>query len=132
MKSASRALFLAALMLPGALWAHHSYAMFDTTKNVVLTGTVKNWRWTNPHCWLSLIAQDQQGHVVEWGLEGGSPEVFRSRGWPRTVMKPGDKVTVTVHPLRSGAIGGSLESVTAVDGNTYTISAAADRAASTK
>ena len=107
------------LLAAGESSAHHSGAMFDRAKEVTLTGVVKDWQWTNPHTWLQLVVQNEKGEPTEWSIEGQSPQVHRGRGWTRTVFKPGDKVTVKVHPLRDGALGGSIMSVTAADGNTY-------------
>ena len=107
------------LLSGGSALAHHSGAMFDRTKQVTLTGTVKDWQWTNPHTWLILVATNDKGEVVTWNLEGQSPQVQRGRGWSRAVLKAGDKVTVTMFPLRDGAQGGSIASVLTVDGKTY-------------
>jgi len=100
--------------------AHHSYAMFERDKDVVLTGTVKEWQWTNPHTWLVLDVLDGQGKLVEWSIEGQSPQVLRLLGFPgKDMMKPGDKVTVHIHPLRDGTKGGQLASATTSDGQTF-------------
>jgi hypothetical protein len=110
---------LAALALAAPATAHHSYAMFDREKDIVLTGTVKDWQWTNPHSFLVLSVTGDQGKVVEWGLEGSSPQVLRGRGWQREMVKPGDKVTVHLKPLKAGTTGGQLSSVAAPDGHIY-------------
>jgi hypothetical protein len=92
--------------------AHHSFAMFDNAKEVTLTGTVKEFQWTNPHSWVQLVVKDASGKDVEWSLEGGSPNGLARRGWSRTSMKPGDKAVIVIHPLKSGDNGGSLMRVT--------------------
>ena len=102
--------------------AHHSYAMFDLTREVTLNGVVKTWEWTNPHSRLVLVTTDPDGKPVEWGLEGSSPSVLRGRGWNRAMVKPGDKIVAVIRPLRNGAVGGQLERVTAADGQIYAIS----------
>lgn len=84
-----------ALLVATSAAAHHSGAMFDRTKQVSLTGTVKEWQWTNPHTWLILVAPNDKGELVTWNLEGQSPQVQRGRGWARTSLKAGDKVSVT-------------------------------------
>jgi hypothetical protein len=98
--------------------AHHSFAMFDQSKAVTLEGTLKELQWTNPHIWVQVIAKDPaSGQNVEWSIEGGSPNGLKGRGWTRTMMKPGDQITIVIHPLKSGEHGGSLMKVT-VNGKT--------------
>jgi hypothetical protein len=93
--------------------AHHSFAMFDQSKAVTLEGTLKELQWTNPHIWVQVIAKDPaSGQNVEWSIEGGSPNGLKGRGWTRTMMKPGDQITIVIHPLKSGEHGGSLMNLT--------------------
>ena len=92
--------------------AHHSFSMFDAEKTITLSGTVKEWQWTNPHAWLILTVTDDKGEVHEWGLEGQSPQVLRGQGYTRTTMKAGDKVSVVINPRRDGSHGGALVSGT--------------------
>ena len=95
---------------------HHSFAQFDMTRTMVLNGTVRTLEWTNPHVWLWVDVSDgQEGHKV-WGLEGAALGEMSRRGWSREVVKPGDKITVEIHPLRDGRSGGSLGKVTLGDG----------------
>ena len=100
-------------------WPHHSYAMFDRTKDLSLHGTVKDWQWTNPHTWMVLMVSGPQGETVEWNLEGQSTQVLRMLGWNREMVKPGDEVTVHINPLRSGGNGGQIAGVVAADGHVY-------------
>jgi hypothetical protein len=100
--------------------AHHSFAMFDQTKEVTLDGTVKELQWTNPHIWVQVMAKDPAtGKEVEWSIEGGSPNNLARKGWSRNVMKAGDKISIVIHPLKNGEHGGSLMKVT-VNGQTLT------------
>ena len=104
---------LAPLSLPVA--AHHSGAMFDDTKSITLTGTVKSFQWTNPHCWIQVLVPAKNG-PVEWSVEMGAPfEVFRT-GWRPVTLKAGDRITVVLHPLRDGKPGGLFVSATSADG----------------
>jgi hypothetical protein len=90
-------------------FAHHSFAMFDADKTVTITGTVKEFEWTNPHAWLRVMVQDQTaGKPLQWALEMGSPGQQAGRGWKPDSVKPGDKVTITLHPLKDGSRGGQL------------------------
>ena len=96
--------------------AHHSYAMFDTAKTVTLTGSVKEYQWTNPHAWIQLLVRDPAtGKDVEWSIEMAAPTLMSRTGWTRTSLKAGDKATVVIHPLKSGQVGGAMVSTT-VDG----------------
>ena len=97
-----------ALLAGGSAFAHHSFAMFDKDKEVTLVGEVKDFQWTNPHVWLQLVTQDEAGQPVEWGIEMASVNILAREGWKKTSFKPGDKVTVVIHPLRDGSHGGAM------------------------
>ena len=105
---ASGALLAGAILLGGSASAHHSFAMFDQNKQVSIAGTVKTFQWTNPHAFIELEAPD--GKV--WSVELNSPNNLVRQGWKRTALKPGDKVTVVLNPLRSGQAGGLFDAVT--------------------
>lgn len=108
---------LAALaMLVQSALAHHSTAMFDSENPIELSGTVKEWQFTNPHVFLILAVADEDGAVIEWTLEGLSPNVIYRQGWTPDSLQPGDEVTVTVRPLHSGAPGGSYSNPRWSDG----------------
>jgi hypothetical protein len=99
-----------ALLAVGAMsvQAHHSFAMFDNEKDVVLQGEVKEFQWTNPHIWIQVNVKSADGKVVEHSVEGGSPNGLRRNGWSRESMKAGDKIVLTVHPFKDGSPGGSF------------------------
>jgi hypothetical protein len=105
--------------------AHHSYALFNVDKTLTVSGIVKQWDWTNPHTWLVVVVRDGQAREVEWSVEGSSPAVWRRYGGSREMLKAGDQITVIFHPLRDGANGGQLQSVTMPDGRTIDVSKAA-------
>jgi len=109
-------IFSAAILAPAA--AHHSFAMFDSDKTVTMKGTVKELEWTNPHSWLRIMVADQRGKQVQWGLEMGPPARQIQRGWKPDSLKPGDPVTVNIHPLRDGSRGGQLVTATLPNGKT--------------
>ena len=119
MKSLSTALGAAILMATPAL-AHHSYAMFDSAKVLKLTGTVLTFSWSNPHTYIEIQAPDASGAPQKWGVECTSPAVLARAGWRSTTLKPGDQVTISVHPLHGGELGGSFVSVVLPDGRTLT------------
>ena len=102
----------ALLSSAGGAWAHHSFAMFDQTRQVSVTGTVKSFEWTNPHAWIEVEAAD--GKV--YGVELNSPNNLVRQGWKRTALKQGDKVTVVLNPLRDGRPGGLFNAVTLPSG----------------
>jgi hypothetical protein len=104
------------LAFPAAALAHHSGAMFDAAKTVTLDGTVKEFQWTNPHSWLQLVVPDDKGGTKEWSLELVSLNVLAHNGWKPGTLKPGDKVEVTMHPLKNGDPGGMGVNVTLPDG----------------
>ena len=97
--------------------AHHSYSAFNMDKSITVNGTVKKMDWSNPHSWIWLDVANDQGVVETWGIEGMSPNYLARRGWTRTTLQPGDKLSVTLHPLRSGDKGGSFVSAKRSDGS---------------
>lgn len=105
-----------ALALPALSLAHHSFAMFDPARSVTLQGEVKEFRWTNPHVFIQLTAQTQGGAAEEWSIEMTSPEHLARAGWKPGTVKRGDKITLVIHPLRTGEHGGQFVSGTAADG----------------
>ena len=110
--------FLCLALLPHAADAHHSFAMFDMTKTVTITGTVKDFQWSNPHSWLYVVGGEPGKPPALWNLEGLSPSMLQRKGWKSTDLKIGDKVTVIVIPLRDGTQGGAFSLVTLPDGRT--------------
>jgi hypothetical protein len=96
--------------------AHHSPVMFDRTVQKTLVATVVEFAWTNPHSSIQLDVPNAAGGVDRWGVELGSPQSMARNGWKSNILKPGDKVTVVVNPLKSGEFGGIFVSVTLADG----------------
>src|ERR1700692_936975 len=92
-------------------FAHHSFAMFDATKSVTLNGTVKSLEWTNPHMWLNVVVPQQNGAAVVYKCEMRGIAGAVKFGWTRDIVKPGDKVSFAIHPLRDGHPGGQLLNV---------------------
>jgi hypothetical protein len=91
--------------------AHHGAASFDNEKTLTLKGTVTEWLWLNPHCFLKIDVKDETGTLRNWNLELGNPTDSPSVGYRRTSFKPGDEVSVTVTPVKSGAPIGRLRTV---------------------
>lgn len=102
--------------------AHHSDAMFDSTKEVVINGTVKEFQYTNPHSWIQVLVPSDAGAApVEWSIETAAPIVLLRAGIKPTSLRPGDKISLRMHPLKSGAAGGSLVEVKKDDGSTLSL-----------
>ena len=100
--------------------AHHSFAMFDSEKTIERQGTVKEFQMINPHAWLQVMVTDAQGQTKEWSFEMRAPAGLARVGWtPKTVV-PGDKVTVTAHPLKDGTEGGQFIHVILPNGQKMT------------
>ena len=110
-------LFAAVMMLgSGSAWAHHSFAMFDLEKETTLEGVVKEFSYKDPHVWLQVLTPNGQGGTTEWSLEMGAPGMLTRTGWKSSMLKAGDKVTVVLNPLKSGAPSGRLVRVTLPNG----------------
>ena len=105
---------LLALMLPA--FAHHSFSMFDNSKEVTLTGTIKEFQWTNPHTFTWVDVTNEAGVVETWAIEGMSPNYLGRRGWSKNSLKPGDKLSVIIFPLKEGQKGGTFLRCTLADG----------------
>ena len=99
----------------GAL-AHHSFAMFDTTKPVTLQGVVTAFEWTNPHAYIEVDVTDGPGGPRHWSIELGSPSMLQRTGWKFSTLKFGDKVSAVVSPLKNGEAGCLLSRLTLADG----------------
>jgi hypothetical protein len=97
--------------------AHHSFAMFDAQKTVVLEGTVKEFEWVNPHSWLRIMVNDEKtGRPALWAVELSSPSRLVTMGMRADSMRAGDVVSVTIHPLKDGARGGQFIQAVLADG----------------
>jgi hypothetical protein len=97
-----------AAMAVGSASAHHSFAMYEREKTVVLSGTVKEFVWTSPHVAIQVVTDNARGALVTWLVEGSSPTVLARGGWTSTLLKPGDKISLGIHPRKDGGAGGLL------------------------
>ena len=105
-----------AVLAFATLDAHHGNASFDTSKQVTLNGTVTEWIWANPHCFLKIDAMDETGSVRNWALETQNPTAMTQRGFSRTLFKAGDEVTVIIEPVKNGQPIGRLLTVVLANG----------------
>jgi hypothetical protein len=107
---------IAVIALSATISAHHGAATFDTANEVTLKGTVTEWTWFNPHCFLKFDVKDASGAVKNWAVEAGNPTDMSKRGWARSSFKAGDEVTVTLQPVKTGAPVGRIMKVVLADG----------------
>ena len=102
-------------------WSHHAAApVFDMNAEKTVMGAVKQVDWTNPHIWIWLDVQNASGQVETWGFEGMSPNFLARRGWTRTTLLPGMRITVTFRPLKDGKAGGMFMTGKLEDGKVLT------------
>ena len=111
------AIFVLAFAMPAL--AHHSHAQYNSEAEVTLAGTITEYHWINPHTWIYMDVEDEDGEVREWVIEGGGPGTLTRRGWSRDSFYPGERVTVTAHPSRDGSNGLLLGIVTKSNGEEY-------------
>jgi hypothetical protein len=101
--------------------AHHAAApVFDLNAEKTVTGVVKQVDWTNPHIWVWIDVANASGQVETWGFEGMSPNFLSRRGWNRTSLLPGMRISVTFRPLRDGKAGGMFMTGKLEDGTVLT------------
>ena len=108
--------------------AHHGSATFDTGKEVVVEGSVTEWVWANPHCFLKFDVTGQDGAVRNWVVETSAPPSMVARGWSRRSFKVGETVTVTVEPVKNGNPIGRLLQVKLANGQVLSASDSAEPA----
>lgn len=98
----------ATVVIPSMSSAHHSFAMFDASKERTVTGTVSKFRFSNPHVYIVIDVVEKPGAAPKpYLFEGPTPAILGRLGWNRTILKPGDKVKMQYHPLRDGKAGGN-------------------------
>jgi uncharacterized protein DUF6152 len=98
------------------LRAHHSGLTLFSDTTSTLKGVVKNWVWSNPHCLLTVEVTGADGQAAQWVIELQAPNSIYPGGYRRTTFKPGDAVTLTVHPVKNGRPYGRIVSSVLADG----------------
>ena len=99
------------------LLAHHSMSSeFDTSRTATMIGTITKIDWTNPHIWIYLSVKDADGKAVEWGVEGAGPNSLHVAGIDKSLLKPGDRVTVEFYAAKNGSRRGGGQMLTLPDG----------------
>jgi hypothetical protein len=81
--------------------------MFEYGTSTELEGTVQEFKYVNPHAFITLKVKGKDGRVETWTLEGQPTPMLEREGWTARTLKPGDQIKLTIQPLRSGATGGS-------------------------
>jgi hypothetical protein len=112
------ALLTSVFLAAGAALAHHSPIIFDRTRTVTIEGVVTEFKWSSPHSWIHLDVKDANGVVANWGIEMNPASMLARGGWKSTTIKPGDKVSIVVYPLRNDEKGGQYVSIKLPDGTT--------------
>lgn len=98
--------------------AHHSNAMFDKAVVREATVTVKEFQWTNPHIWIQVLLENEDGEQEEWSIEGGGPNTLFRKGWRPNTFKPGDVVEMKFNPMHDGSNAGLFIGARFPDGET--------------
>ena len=109
-------LILLAPLVAAVVTAHHSTAEFDYTRELTIEGTVKEVQWTNPHSYIQLLVAGDDGSLVEWSVEIGSPSLNIDLGWRKNSVVAGDEVSMLLSPARNGRPYGTLRVLTFADG----------------
>lgn len=104
-----------------ATQAHHSNSAYDRTRNITVAGTVKEFKWVNPHVWLYMLVPDGKGGSDVWSFEGSSVAVLARNGWSANAIKPGQKIRVIAQPNTDGSHGGGFIKVLFDDGTSLHI-----------
>ena len=119
-KSSTVFILLATLLAGGPLRAHHSFSsIFDTSKKLVLSGTLTEVDWQNPHIVVLMEAKKEDGTIEMWKFESNPPAWFKRLGVTRTDFARAIGKTVTVEGVRSkdGSLYGYLQKITFAEGN---------------
>ncbi len=116
MRKLSLLLPAALLFVAAASSAHHSPAMFDMQHKVTVSGTVKQFQWTNPHSYIQLMIKGDDGKEAEWSLEMAAPTYLYNNGWRPSTLKAGEKISVVIAPLVKATNGGLVIDVIMADG----------------
>ena len=104
------------LLISVPLAAHHGGASILSGKQVTYKATVKEWQWTNPHCLLTFDVKAEDGKVVQWVAETPAPNTIYPFGYRKSSFKPGDQITITLNPVKSGVPAGSIVRIVLADG----------------
>ena len=102
----------------GSASAHHSSAMFDKQAVVEVKATVREFQWTNPHIWIQILIENDDGELEEWSIEGGGTNTLFRRGWRPTSFNAGDEIVIRFNPMKDGSAAGGFIAAKLADGST--------------
>lgn len=119
MKTTLQSVIGALALVAGSVSAHHSAVMFDDSKEITVTGVVKEFQYTNPHSWLLVDVKGEDGKVVTWGFEAEGPSTLMRAGIRKSDFAPGTEVTITGHPMRDGRPAAAWMRATRGDGKEF-------------
>lgn len=109
------------MMMVTSVLAHHGTSLYQMDKQIVLTGTVKEWRWGSPHTWLWITVPASSGASEEWSIESPPPNWMQRQGWSEKTLKAGDRVSIKASPRRGEARAGILVEITRPGGEVLVI-----------
>lgn len=107
------------LLLALPALAHHSFAAYDLSRTITVSGTIKELRWGAPHAALLLVYVDAKGKTVDLMVQSGAPAAFAKQGFNPKNFRPGEKVELAYHPNRNGSLGGAMASLKLPDGRMF-------------
>ena len=113
------ALAIAGVIFTTPLPAHHGNAAYNYDKKITVSGTVTQWIWANPHCWLKFDAKTESGDVTHWIVEASAPPTLSPQGWSHNSFKPGDQVTITMIQVKNGQAIGRFEGDVLLNGKPF-------------
>jgi len=108
---------LAAVGTATPVGAHHAFAAeFDSTQPITLRGSVTRVEWINPHTWIHLDVKDSSGKVIEWMIEGGTPNTLLRRGVDKNSLPAGTEIVVEGYRAKNGTNRANGRDITFPDG----------------
>lgn len=113
----TRLILLTMLLAPAAAVAHHAFAAeFDINRPIKLRGTVTKMDWINPHSWIHIDVKGPDGKVVQWMIEGGSPNVLLRMGFTKEALPPGAEIVLEGFQAKDGSNRGVGKTLSFADG----------------
>lgn len=106
------------MTLAAVALAHHSSAMFDKETVREAAATVREFQWTNPHIWIQILIENEDGAIEEWSIEGGGTNTLFRRGWRPNTFEAGDEIRIRFNPMKDGSPAGGFVGARFADGST--------------